>query len=51
MEEQPLGYTPCPECRGSGKRSEGELCPTCKGSGLVPVFPAGADEAKIARNG
>jgi DnaJ-class molecular chaperone len=43
MKDQPIGFTACPDCRGTGKRNEGEPCPICKGTGLMAVYSAPAE--------
>lgn len=37
-DSQPIGYTSCEGCRGSGKKEDGTSCTGCKGTGLVAVF-------------
>jgi len=37
MGSSSLGYTPCEDCHGGGKKSDGTRCPNCHGSGLVAV--------------
>jgi len=34
----PIGYTPCEECRGTGKKADETSCTNCWGTGLVAVF-------------
>ena len=37
MGSSSLGYTPCEDCHGRGKKSDGTPCPNCRGTGLVAV--------------
>ncbi len=38
MTSEPIGHTPCTECRGIGKNDDETTCQTCQGAGLVAVF-------------
>ncbi len=38
VDSQPIGHTPCQDCRGTGKGEGGAACSTCEGTGLVAVF-------------
>jgi len=35
---EPIGQTPCVQCRGTGKAEDDLPCAACQGTGLVPVF-------------
>jgi len=37
MGSSPLGYTPCEDCRGSGRKDDGSACPNCEGTGMAAV--------------
>ncbi len=45
MENQPMGQTLCPDCRGTGKKDNGMPCPGCNGTGLVAVYSSPAERA------
>ncbi len=40
MEDQPIGYTACPQCQGRGKKDSGTVCAGCEGTGMVAVYSA-----------
>ncbi len=45
MEDQLIGKMLCPECWGTGKKSDGAPCPGCEGTGVVLVFPPPVGES------